>query len=299
MFDSNKLLVIVDPRQQHHHAIPRAAELASRLNSKLILLSCVYQRIVEFIPFGSPIDAEIVKDEAIAYYENELRQLAKPLLKEGIEVDYQVVWHKSYHRGLSEFINQHSIDLAIKTARSHSTLGQLFFTPTDWHLLRDTKTNILFVKKGVWPSATNILGAINVESDDDHRLLNQKIVDTTAKLAETFNCEAHILNVFPWPKVNFESFKHLFQKRDLFLEIKQEHKKEVYEFVKDYPALLDNIIIAEGLEADETIPEIIQSTHSDLLVMGTVGRKGMAAAMVGNTAEKILDQLECEVLALK
>ena len=45
-----------------------------------------------------------------------------------------------------------------------------------------------------------------------------------------------------------------------FLAIKNIHRKQVEAFVKDYPSLLDNIIIAEGLEPDETIPEIIKST---------------------------------------
>ena len=33
--------------------------------------------------------------------------------------------------------------------------------------------------------------------------------------------------------------------------------------------------------------------------MGTVGRTGVAGLVVGNTAETILEQLQCSILALK
>jgi universal stress protein E len=35
------------------------------------------------------------------------------------------------------------------------------------------------------------------------------------------------------------------------------------------------------------------------VVIGTVGRTGLSAALVGNTAEHVIDSLDCDVLALK
>lgn len=37
----------------------------------------------------------------------------------------------------------------------------------------------------------------------------------------------------------------------------------------------------------------------DRVVMGTVVRTGIARSIIGNTAEKILEQVSCSVLALK
>jgi len=36
-----------------------------------------------------------------------------------------------------------------------------------------------------------------------------------------------------------------------------------------------------------------------MLVMGRVGRKGLEGTIIGNTAEKVLDRIECEVFAVK
>lgn len=299
MFNLDHIAAVVDFRQPKHFALPRALELARLFNCKITLLSNTYESFMDFIPSGSSVDRQLIKDEAIQQNRDNLEKLVKQFDSSGVEINYQTLWSKSLHSGLCEYINENKFDLVVKTAHAHSSLQKLLSTPTDWSLLRDTKTNILFVKKGSWPSKTSILGAINIEDDDAHRELNNKIISTTVELANVCHSKSNILNVFPWPMVKFEKFNHLFKNKDLFLEIKKKHTKSVNDFVKGVSTISGKVIVAEGLEAEETIPEITKSTHSDLLVMGTVGRKGVQAAVIGNTAEKILDVLECEVLALK
>jgi nucleotide-binding universal stress UspA family protein len=48
-----------------------------------------------------------------------------------------------------------------------------------------------------------------------------------------------------------------------------------------------------------TIPEFAGEIKADLVVMGTVARTGLAGFIMGNTAETILNQLNCSVLAIK
>ena len=42
------------------------------------------------------------------------------------------------------------------------------------------------------------------------------------------------------------------------------------------------------------------SDHNiDILIMGTVARTGLSGFIIGNTAENILQQIDCSLLALK
>ena len=52
-------------------------------------------------------------------------------------------------------------------------------------------------------------------------------------------------------------------------------------------------------EAKTEIPALVKSLGAELVVMGTVARSGVPGLLIGNTAESILNQLECSVLALK
>lgn len=47
------------------------------------------------------------------------------------------------------------------------------------------------------------------------------------------------------------------------------------------------------------IPKLVRARRADLVVMGTVGRGGLPGMLIGNTAESVLAQVRCAVLALK
>jgi universal stress protein E len=297
MLGVSHIAVIVDLEQKSHYALERAVGIAKMFAAKITIVTCVYQRSVEFSHLIDKLNKDTIEKESCAFYTEQLAQLAESVQLDN-NVELKVVWHKHFHRGLLNYINLSDVDLLLKTAHKHSALDKLF-TPTDWHLLRETKVPILFVKQGHWPSDSNVIGAINIDSDSAHQTLNQDIIESTVKLAELYGGDPHLLNVFPWPLIDLERLKHLLNRQDHFIQIRDTHTELLQEYVKDQPIKDNWLHVAEGLNPEEIIPDIINTTHSALLVMGTVGRSGLDGLTIGNTAEKILDEIECEVLALK
>lgn len=59
--------------------------------------------------------------------------------------------------------------------------------------------------------------------------------------------------------------------------------------------LLDEI----GILPDQGILQFIKQNAIDLLVMGTIARGGVAGVMIGNTAERLMPELSCSLLAVK
>jgi universal stress protein E len=51
--------------------------------------------------------------------------------------------------------------------------------------------------------------------------------------------------------------------------------------------------------ADEAILGFLDEYAIDLLIMGTIGRGGIAGVTIGNTAERLLPEVPCSVLAVK
>ena len=49
----------------------------------------------------------------------------------------------------------------------------------------------------------------------------------------------------------------------------------------------------------ELIPRIIHEKAIDVLVMGTVARTGISGFIIGNTAENILQKIDCSLWAIK
>jgi universal stress protein E len=47
------------------------------------------------------------------------------------------------------------------------------------------------------------------------------------------------------------------------------------------------------------IPRLARQLGCDLVVMGALSRSGLKRIFIGNTAERILDSLDCDVLVVK
>jgi universal stress protein E len=51
--------------------------------------------------------------------------------------------------------------------------------------------------------------------------------------------------------------------------------------------------------AEQVVPELVSEYQIDLLVMGTVARSGLDGVLIGNTAERVLDDVRCSVMAVQ
>ncbi len=59
-----------------------------------------------------------------------------------------------------------------------------------------------------------------------------------------------------------------------------------------------NVHMLKG-SADFVLPTFVVEQRVDLVVMGTVARRGAPGWMIGNTAEQMLDRIDCSLLAMK
>ena len=56
--------------------------------------------------------------------------------------------------------------------------------------------------------------------------------------------------------------------------------------------------VERGLPED-VIPAVAEDIKAGIVVLGTVGRTGLSAAFIGNTAERVIGHLRCDLLAIK
>ncbi len=80
-------------------------------------------------------------------------------------------------------------------------------------------------------------------------------------------------------------------------DTKQSHKNKMQALLDEQELSDVTRHIVEG-RPDIVIPEVATQINAQLLILGTVGRTGLSAAFIGNTAEYILANLNCEILTL-
>jgi universal stress protein E len=64
----------------------------------------------------------------------------------------------------------------------------------------------------------------------------------------------------------------------------------------DIPAARRHLLESHPVNA---IPTIARRTRSSIVVMGAISRSGIKRVFIGNTAERVLDRLNCDVLIVK
>ncbi len=80
--------------------------------------------------------------------------------------------------------------------------------------------------------------------------------------------------------------------------IEAAHQSELDRLLRPYPYDKRTVHLIKG-QAGDVIPNLAESLEVDLVVIGTVGRTGVPGLLIGNTAETILNAVDCSVLTLK
>jgi universal stress protein E len=293
------ILVVIDPTTEDQKALKRAVEFAQRNGAKLTAFLSIFDFSYEMTTMLSSDEREIMRKSVIADRQLWLDSIIAETHTLDLTIDSKVVWHNRPFEAIIEQVLTNKHDLVIKGTHQHDKFKSVIFTPTDWHILRKCPCPILLVKDHIWPENGNILAAINIGSDDtEHQSLNKKITETANALSKIINANVHLVNSYPGTPVNIAIEIPEFDSSEYNDTMLKHHQQAMLEHAKLFSIAQENTYVEEGLP-ETVIENMSQKLDAELVILGTVGRTGISAALIGNTAEHVIDQLNCDVLALK
>ncbi|WJG07619.1 universal stress protein [Aliiglaciecola sp. LCG003] len=209
-------------------------------------------------------------------------------------------------------------DLVIKCADDVDWLEQLFGSD-DMHLLRKCPCPVLMLKPSQKETFKNILATVDINDEfddlDEYRVqdnLNKKVLDYSAIFAASELSELHIGGAWEAYGEDFlrhGAFSHLSDdKVDFYTEqTRRECTENMDLLIANMKSTLGDdsvkylqpkVHLVKGKPAKE-IPQMAKKYAIDLVIMGTVARTGIPGFVIGNTAESILQQVKCSILAIK
>ncbi len=194
-------------------------------------------------------------------------------------------------------------DLLVKTASSATGLEALLGSLTR-AMLRTAPCPVWALKPDLDGQFDHVLAAVDIEADDPtHQGLNQSIVRLAQSVAEHEHADLHVVTVW-----------ELWMERTLRTRIGDDEVDQmITERESMVRASLTRLLEASGIDlssdrvhlhvergaASKRLLETVQRVRADVLVMGTVCRTGIAGFLIGNTAEHLLSEVRCSVLAVK
>ncbi|HEY7773958.1 MAG TPA: universal stress protein [Marinagarivorans sp.] len=312
----NKIMCVVDSEKTMTTALTQAVRIAQDHQADITFISVLKQASAWRKSFFSREQWGEIHNEFIAKkrsaIEHKLLSIA-PSLKADILVTSGI--------GFIEII-KHAVrgqyDLVVKCAEDVDWMDRMLGSE-DMHLLRKCPYPVLMLKPEHKDSFRNVLATVDINDDfselDENRVqeqLNERVLEYSAALSIAELSELHIGGV--WDAYAEDLLRHgAFSstpddKVDQYVEqtrLACSSRLEI--LVKKMATMLGKATVqylqprphlVKGTASKE-IPLMVETYGIDLIVMGTVGRAGITGFIIGNTAESILEQTQCSILAIK
>jgi universal stress protein E len=297
------ILLLHDGRSEQHLTMKRGVDLARRNQAKLTVVDVIEDSWVSGEIYGlEPFQElkQLVSEER----QEELDIVIEPLRQQGLNVRAKLLFGKPFLEIIREVLRENH-DLVMKTAQGEGGLKGMLFGSTAMHLMRKCPCPVWVVKRGENERFDRIIAAVDPDPLDEQRnQLNFKIMDLATSLAKIE--QSILLVVHAWSlygetilrsgraRINQEEIDTMVR------EAEAEHKERLNNLLQKYKLqdLRHRVHLIKG-EAGRVIPELAEKKRADLIVMGTLSRSGVAGFLIGNTAEKIIHEVDCSVLTVK
>jgi len=198
--------------------------------------------------------------------------------------------------------NEH--DLVMTTAEGRGGLKERLFGSTTMHLMRKCPCPVWVMKPSQAETRTRVLAAVDpVPLDEEQYTISAKIMDLATSLARRDQCELVVVHTWGFPAEHSLRSGYLVASSELDLWVRRARdlqRRRLAELLASYNLqdLKAQVYMLKG-EPGHLIPLLAARLEVALIVMGTVSRSGVSGLLIGNTAERILDQVDCSVLTVK
>lgn len=303
------ILYVAGATADEDAALARAASLAGNNQARLTVIDVIAPLAPGgALPAGGPGPAEL-HEYRLAERRKALESRLAPYQNLDIRVEVRT-GHTSIEAIRAVLRDGH--DLVLKRAEDPRWIDRLFGSD-DMHLLRTCPCPVWLLKPAEPANYASIVAAVDFDAFEPASItqeLNRRLLDLAGSLALSDFAALHVVHAWEapaetllrtWSDTPDEAASNYVEGERLrhqnALDRLQDHLRGELD-PKAYEYLAPRFHLVHG-PAATTIPEQAARLNADLVVMGTVARTGVSGWLIGNTAETILDQLECSVLAVK
>ncbi len=286
------ILTVLDKPKHAQVAFDAAAKLQASSGAHLELIAFRHNTLYDDQHSLDAAQRKSLKRELVAKSNAWMDELATGSVDKN-NTKRRTIWSKDIAGWLADEVEEHEVDLVIKSVHSRKTL---LYTPTDWRILPTCKVPV-FAKsaRNKKPSGV-VLAALDFSRDDaTRRRLNNKVMKAATAMAAQTGGVVHTIFAIEISEVL----------RDLDMVNPQVSKKKILTKIESQvEACLAPFDIPKSRrlfpvgKAGKVINSHAHKLYGDLLVVGTGTRKIRQAIGLGSTVERVLTKAHRDVLTI-
>jgi len=280
--------------------LARAAKLAHENRARLTVL----YPIKELAPAWSHLTVgqtridvrKMVHQEARA----RLKEVVESLKLQGVRAAARLVVGEPFLEIIRD-VMAHGRDLVIMTAEGKGGLRERLFGSTSMHLMRKCPAPVLVMKPGRQKSFRRIVAAIDPDTKGGTRdTLNSTILELASSLSVREDAALHVVHAWTFYGEALVRGRGIHsQLVDLEIAKEDKRRRELIDALLARHAIAKAQVHCMKGDAASVMAHFVTKNKIDMLVMGTVCRSGIPGLIIGNTAERVLDNVDCSVLTVK
>jgi universal stress protein E len=297
-----RILVAVDPfRARLFPAVLKAAQVARACDAEIEL----------FHSLASPLYADVrsfalrglkdIEGEMLQKAMRRLESIADRLRLHSIKVSVAAEWDFPVYEAIIRRAERTEADLIVVSRHSGRHIAPRMLQLTDWELVRWSPIPVLLVKNPHAYRRPVVLAAI----DPTHAFakplaLDEKILGIGGLLARALAGKLNAVHAYA--RVPADALGLLGRNPNALQRIERQARQLAK---RQFDRALRTSGIAQSnryLISQHPINGIIeaaQKSRASMLIMGAVSRTRFKRFLIGNTAERILDELSCDILVVK
>jgi universal stress protein E len=302
MHPVRKILVAVkNPDRRRHAAIDKAIRLAKRLGASIEFYHAISDPVfLEIQPLTGTSVAEI-RREALTLRQKRLDAYIDRACRMGVESGATVEWDFPPHEAIVRRAVRCRADLIIAECHEgsrHKWLMRL----TDWELLRASPVPVLLLKSSRPWRRNTVLAAV----DPSHAhakpsRLDALIVEKGRQLAKALKGTLHLMHAaYPSafgiaavdPAIDGVTLAAAYELQT------EKARQDFAEFAASAKVPRKNRHVIDR-DPSTGITAVAKKINADVVVMGALSRSGIKRLLIGNTAERVLGEIPCDVLVVK
>ena len=294
------ILFLADRDEGLSASLNRAVNLASTNSARLTVMDVTAEiAVADYIKRAYSVDLNAQLGEQRMQF---LELLTRRYTDRGVPVYTRVATGIPFIE-VVRAVQRNAHDLVIKVAEHDSGLATSLFGSTDMHLLRKCPCPVWIDRAENEPAYHRILATVD-PFDDESGNLQRLILDLATSLAEREHATLDVMHAWEMPG---ESMLANGRARipsaelDLLLEATEtSHREALDALLSPYGLSTEssNVHLFKGRPA-QIISAFAREQEHNLIVMGTLGRAGIAGLFIGNTAEDVLREAQTAVLTVK
>lgn len=309
MANVKTILVDVEPRDSDHPELERAHQLAAASGASVYLLLTAYDQSLT----GGVLTNREALEEARRKYLRELRawlaERAGVLEADGLRTRTEVLWHSPRYDSLLSRADELQADVIVRAAHESSAMGRLFFGAADWELVRRARQPVWIVKKrlNLRDSGARVLAAVDPAHPGEKQAgLDRRLVAAGDRIVKLFGGELHVFHAYrpaaavtPVAATGHQAaLPALAVGPELIEELRALRRSQLDELATPFGVPPERVHLVAG-DTRAALEERVAALGIDVVLAGAVARGRIERLLIGSTAERILDAVDCDVVVIK